>query len=397
MGIPICEEVTMKKNIALLMGLTALGAGLADRAFGSSLTELSRNADVVILARSDSMSVEPTGRIEFQLQPVATLKGDVSSAPLIARLAPSALLVQFAPQRVEQRRLAVRGLWFLKAGLDGVFQVIPTIQMTYTDQQAFWPVPDSWAPPQSASLSAQLYSALRAWYASCKSATMGDDFAYLVNFGTDAPPDWPSALSGVIDSTDLDKRVIGLAAAVRSSSDDALGRIADEIATMRTSSKFIQVPSALTDFYQPHGAASIALLRKLMLLKPDVPGLDFAVVRALGRVSGGSYTPENGPGPAVSAAFGLPSKAVLPFFVELLDSRDEKAQLGAARMLSEFASRANENGEIVQGVSGRLPYRTAETGRYTPTMGSTIPTTEYVSFWKAWWVQNRAGLGFPAP
>jgi len=88
---------------------------------------------------------------------------------------------------------------------------------------------------------------------------------------------------------------------------------------------------------------------------------------------------------------------MLPILVELLDSRDSQAQLGAASLLGQFASMANSNGEIIQGVGSTHPFRSDETLRYLPRKDSTITVAEYVSFWKGWWAQNQAKLGFPAP
>ncbi len=51
----------------------------------------------------------------------------------------------------------------------------------------------------------------------------------------------------------------------------------------------------------------------------------------------------------------------------------------------------------VRTIAFRMPaaMATEETHRFDPcTLGPPLTTGQYVEFWKTWWTQNRAGLGF---
>jgi hypothetical protein len=93
----------------------------------------------------------------------------------------------------------------------------------------------------------------------------------------------------------------------------------------------------------------------------DIPGMDSALAAALYRIG----TPET-----------------WPLIAAMLDSKDPAAQMVAVKTIAMRVPRAMTTGE---------------TQRFLPGMpGSPGSTAEYVEFWKKWWTQNRAALGFTA-
>jgi hypothetical protein len=80
----------------------------------------------------------------------------------------------------------------------------------------------------------------------------------------------------------------------------------------------------------------------------------------------------------------------------LLDSKDPDTQLRAARFLGYFTLFADENGSL-PGTGVKGPLATADTQQFTPTKGSAITAAQYAQFWKVWWSQNYAKLGFSTP
>ena len=82
------------------------------------------------------------------------------------------------------------------------------------------------------------------------------------------------------------------------------------------------------------------------------------------------------------ALYRIGTPETWPLIAAVLDSKDPTAQMIAVRTIAMRVPRA---------------MTTAETQRFYPGMpGSPGSTGEYVAFWKAWWTQNRAALGFTA-
>jgi hypothetical protein len=386
----------MRKQAITTASILVLSLTLAIPLVASPLIELGNQADAIVLAKLQSMAADGNGGIDVRLQPTVTIKGGLPTLTISAQLPPSALMAQNRSRPI-QGPVGASGLWFLKEVSSGSYTVIPLLQGIYTENDSFLPVPEWWTPPEPSSLNSKLYSALMAWYNSLSTASIKEDFAFLANFEPhNAPSEALAAAQQLMQSAAPERRAIGLAAAIQLGSDDALLRLAGEIGTVRLSPKFIRIAAALQDSYQPRGTTSTQALLQLVSLHSDAPGLDLGIVRALGRFGQTSYTPPGGAGPAVQAGLGTPTKQTLPLIVAMLDSSDPKAQFAAASLIAQFAILANPDGEIIQGVSSTHPFQSGDTLRYQPKANSDISVAEYVSFWKSWWAQNRAKLGFPA-
>ncbi|HSW49781.1 MAG TPA: hypothetical protein VLH09_06370, partial [Bryobacteraceae bacterium] len=95
------------------------------------------------------------------------------------------------------------------------------------------------------------------------------------------------------------------------------------------------------------------------------------------------------------------TRAIVPAMVEFLDSQDPTAQLHAARFLSDYALFADAKGKVpvLEPGRGRTfgPWRTEAVHEYTPSRDSTKTPQEYAGFWKSWWAENKAKLGFTGP
>ncbi|MCH8268279.1 MAG: hypothetical protein IH846_12235 [Acidobacteria bacterium] len=176
--------------------------------------------------------------------------------------------------------------------------------------------------------------------------------------------------------TSIEHRIMGFAAAVRMGSDDALLRLAQEIHTLRSGKMFDQLIWALQTYYQPNGNSSIPVLRPLIELRSDVPGLDVAVGKALQKIG---------------------TKEVLPTMALLLDSQDPLAKSTAAWFFHFYTAMAGPDGNINRSGDGQHPFWSDDSRRYAPRRNSNITPDEYASYWKTWWAQNRAQVGFPAP
>jgi hypothetical protein len=359
------------------------------------VTVLGEDADVVVLGTIVEMKLGITAGVTVQLQPVAILKGQMSLSPASAELAPSPLMKDHAARQVPSAA-DVAGLFFLKRDAEDGYKLIPTELGNYTESAAFIPLPAWWIPPASASFEEILLSAALASYQSIESPSRLDEGKLLVSLENASRGEALAVADQLMDSPSADQKALGFAAAIQLGSDDAVVRLAAEAVALRLSRNFSHITGALENYYQPLGPQSLEGLRQLVLLRSDAPRLDLAVTAALGRVGSQPHTPPAGPGPAVPAAPGVSRKQALPILVDLLDSRDPQAQLRAAWLLGQFAVLANENGEIVQGVSSPHPFRSDDAIRYMPRKDSTISVAEYVSFWKSWWAQNRAKLGFAA-
>jgi hypothetical protein len=148
---------------------------------------------------------------------------------------------------------------------------------------------------------------------------------------------------------------MGLVIALRAESADAMTQVVNEISTLRSNPRFDEIMFAIGAYpvqgvpgsKSPQWIAPIAR----MLSMPEIPGMDASLAGALYRIG----TPE-----------------IWPLIAAVLDSKDPTAQAIAVRTIAM-----------------RAPPGIAAAGSH----GS---TAEDVEFWKAWWAQNRATLGFTA-
>ena len=100
------------------------------------------------------------------------------------------------------------------------------------------------------------------------------------------------------------------------------------------------------------------------------PGLAAAVVKALQKLV---VTPE-----------------ILSIVALAFDSEDPSAIRAAAYIFHAYTALAGPDGAINSSGDGQHPYSSEETRLYSGR--KSIDPQEHASFWKAWWLENAAGL-----
>lgn len=358
-------------RLLLRMGLLfTLAEGLAWAVV--PLTVLGQKADVIVLARVGEMRGDGTGAMRAILQPLTILKGQVP-APVDVVLPPSPLMKQFASRDIFATSNPT-GLWFLKHGEGGVYEVLPVATVTYTENDAFLPMPEGWTPPPG-SLDQKLLSAVVSFYESRREPNFDDRGMLLVTLeNADRQAAMSIAEEFMAPQNSVDRRVLGFNAAIQMGSDAALARVSQEIGSLRSGKYFLRIIADLQTYYQPHGNASIPVLRDLIERHSDIAGLAVAAGKALQKIR---------------------TKEVLPVMVLLLDSPDRDAQATAAWYFHFYTALAGPDGNFNTSGDGNHPFWNDQTREHASTRGGTIPPDQLVTFWKSWWSQNRARIGFP--
>ena len=366
-----------------------LWAGLGGRV---AVGVAEQQADVVAVATIEDVAVEAKATVYVRLRISSTIKGRAVPALLTAELAPSPMMAAGAmrPQDMMPKTpdRAV-GLWFLKEK-DGVFQVLPLGWGDFIWEEVYLPLPSSALPDPAAvipGLGSPGSSSHRLVLAALVNSylTSPEPNGYLRNLVVTSLQDKDdrqnslAASKALIASDSPDHQILGLEAALRLGSDEALSLLAEKASALQSHRLFPAVMFALGTEYKPNGEASIAPLRQLAALHTSGINFDAPVAAALRKIG---------------------AKAVVPAMVELLDSQDSTAQLHAAHFLSEYALFADANGNIpVSTGPGRVPgpWGTDATQAHMPSQDSTMTAQDYAAFWKWWWAENKAKLGFPGP
>jgi hypothetical protein len=360
------------RGTSLLFKILVVGGLFAEGAFCIvPVTVLGNQADLVVVASVQQMTSDSTGGVEISLQQIVTLKGQSPPSPFEVRLDPSPLMMTFAGQQIAKPAGAT-GVWFLRKTA-GVYGVLPTEQGDYTEKAAFLPVTAWWVPNRALSLDEMLLDALVSSYQALSNPSTFEEGRLFVSLENADRGVGLRYAGRLMDSPVPDQRAVGFAAAIRIGSDDALMRLAQEVETLRSSNKFNHIVLALQTYYQPNGNSSILPLRRLVELHSDVAGLDVAVGKALQKIG---------------------TKETLPAIVVLLDSPDPLAQSTAAWYFGFYAALAGPDGNINRSGDGQHPFWSEGARQHTPKRSSTSTVAEQVSFWKAWWAENRTKLGF---
>lgn len=142
-----------------------------------AMSTLEQQSDVILVASLQSATVDATGVIRAQIQPIMVLKGQMPTSPTSVEFPPS-LLMQQNPEAPWATSPTGRltGIWFLKQGDNGTYQVVPTGGgKRYTWQhEAFLPLPAGWSPRASATISHNLLAAVVAHYGSLSNPNVLD-------------------------------------------------------------------------------------------------------------------------------------------------------------------------------------------------------------------------------
>jgi hypothetical protein len=128
----------------------------------------------------------------------------------------------------------------------------------------------------------------------------------------------------------------------------------------------------------------------LFAIRQEFRATDAGSVAALGRIAIAPNLSSAFRQAATHALAAIHTKAALPCLATLLDDSDLAMRIEAIGGMGSFV-----NGLAVQTPADN-PYKTAETVANFGMGRLAIGHNEsaYLSFWKAWWSKNRAGLGY---
>jgi len=262
------------------------------------------------------------------------------------------------------------------------YTILPRDRLSYQARDLLLPLvePEGLTPP-SGTLNEQLLAYLVRWYLSVPNPTPQEqrDFHYGVWswFNPSSEPrEVIAAVAPLIASRSLTHHVSGLAAALNEGSVEALNTVLDELPTLRTNPRYTMLTDAIG---MPRGKQDVTwfpVLRRLIAMHTDAPGLDNAAYGAL-------------------AVIHEQSKDALPLIVQLLDSKDPNLPKTIAAYLGYYTMFLGPNGEKRDsGVLG--PFSTPETRSFTG-KGSSLTSAQAAEFWKAWWAENHGKIGYPEP
>jgi len=343
----------------------------------ASLVGLASEADVVAVGIVKQVGTEQDQQIELQLTNV--LQGTPGSLDIVVNLAHSSGGM-FAGGVLPSTATGQKGVWFLKASSAG-YQVMPIFENPVRAREVFIPISDSALQPGD-SLGSQLLQYEVAAYRALSNPSVRDVSQLSAAILEAAPKDAAMAAASLQGSVSLDQHTMGLAISISLGSPAAVMQAVDEWDTIQASSRFGTLMTAIEGFPAVRSIEAIAAFERLIGLHSDIAGFDRAVSTAfldIGRATTAADSP-------------LPTKAVLPGVVALLDSKDSDTQIRAASFLAFFTLFADANGDMPHtGVAG--PLATEATRQFTPSNAAPMAATQYTAFWKAWWAQNRAKFG----
>jgi hypothetical protein len=361
----------MLTNRARAAALLIFAGPLVSQA-ATSITALGQSSSVVMIGALAGLENGPAaGQFTLTLSVATVLKGQIGASTVVAALVPTDAYV--LPSVIPSSQLGQAGIWFLSQTAAG-YQVVPTQAGQFLPDELFLPLTPSLAAATfSGSIEQQLLQYVIGWYQSLPSPTVRDDMKCLAALQSEStvPQDALAAANLLIGSPAVNAQVVGLSAAIGLGSDNAVAALSALLGAVGSSPKLYLVTSALAIGYQPHGAASVPVLKQIIDQHSAVPGIDAAAGAALSKIV---------------------VKQALPVMAELLNSSDPAAQLRAASFFGLFTLFADSSG-TVSGGGPMGPFATDQTRQYTPRKNSGITPHEYSAFWQQWWAQNHNVFG----
>ena len=363
------HKLLVFSSLSLFAHNVVLGAIWVAEPIGKTLAD----ADIAVIARIENIT-RGTKTAIIQLRTIQVLKGSPISEVLFAEFLPNnaGISQPRIPGLFLRGGPGDAGVWFLKEG-KSAYQVLPMASASYLDEDAFLPLNavDAATAPRG-SVAQHLLNLQARWYESTASVGTMEDAKLLVSLGY-AGADAVPVINGLIASARPVSHLIGLAAALRMGSVDALATVAQEFPTLRTNEKFRYVNQALQSYYMPETNSSFAALELILEAHSEMPNPDDAIASAMKRVG---------------------TKAALPVLSQILDSKDPQARLRAASIFADFAQFADADGVVRYGSPGPLASVTVYMN--TPRKGSTASTEQYAQFWKQWWADHKSQLAVDA-
>lgn len=375
---------TKRSAISSLLPLLVVSASL----YGSlvapdSLVHLQQNADLIIVGNTTGAAQSGTV-VGLSILVNRVIKGDTA---LTGRSIVAHWMSGRPDTMVSGGTVGVSGsgIWFLQQAANG-WRVLPVVQGNVEFNGLYFPassgpILNAYAYSQAASVGDKLASEI----GSAIENQDGYDFQlYALQTGMLdelKSPIWGLLYQRMANSTSAERKILGLSGLIRAGNASALAAAAP-------------ITSSLGD----HPAQGILLLS----IRDFFRATNVDSVVAIGRAATDSSQSAAFREAAAHALAAIHTATALPFLATLLDDPNQNLRIEAIGGMAAFA-----NGLAVQTSAGvpslahlqlpsNAPYKTVETVAHLALGPQAIAPNEgsYLSFWKAWWVQNRASLGY---
>jgi len=359
----MCGTVTIPQSFSILLNSDAIVVGSATGNFESGAT---------------------AGDTSFSLKVVRVLKGQLASGQITVNFRGPITLGLSGVSLIQAA--SGDGIWFLKQ-VPGGWELVPVIQ-NGPFGWSYYPASVSSSGPNgpfSYSPTASVQDKLASELAE----------AIINNDGTN-PQMW-SLLSSAIDglnapitsqiyqqlaaSPAIDNEMIGLAGLIRTESISAFSSAVALAPTFPTTIAWQTLFDTIHERYRPTDSISVAVLGRAATDKSD-PNIQFrfAAAHALARVH---------------------TKDALPYLATLMDDSNQELRTEGIGGLGAFAlGLPVQTPASIPSMSylqrSSTPYRNAETEANFTYSPFAIKKNEaaYLTFWKKWWTQNKASIGF---
>jgi hypothetical protein len=369
------------RSLILLSAVSAnLNAGLVAP---ESLVHLQQSADLIIVgtttaATQSSTVADLSIRVSRVIQGDETFVGSSIAAHWNSGHMNTTVREGTAP-------LNGSGIWFLQKASNG-WRVLPVLQGAADFKDLFFPtssgpLPNAYAYSEASSAVDKLASEI----GTAIEADNGEGFQLLALHSgllrEMKSPVWGRLYQRMADSTSPERKVLGLSGLIRDGNGSALTAAAPIVASLGENRAQAMLLLSIRDYFRATDTDSVA---------------------AVGHAATDS---KNNPAFREAAAYALAAihnAASLPFLAALLDDTDQNLRIQGIRGIASFA-----NGLAVQTSEGvpslahlqlpeKAPYKTADTVAHLALGPQGIARQEpyYLSFWKDWWNQNRASLGY---
>jgi hypothetical protein len=368
--------------IALLVSEYAYGALGGPH----SLVDLVGTADLIVVG-SASGGAQAGSVLGFAVHVARVVKGDPAMSGANVPVAWAVSNSSAAAMASSPFTASGNGLWFLQRGASG-WRLLPVVDGEEPFNSTFFPQPSG---PISI---ADAYG---------PTAPLADVVASEVSYAIESADDGGARLlavySSLLDqlnspvvqklytrlsaSNNTSQKILGMSGLIRGGSTPALTAAA-------------QLGASLGNYPLENGVLSNAI-------RDDFRGIDANSVQVLGQIATGS----TGAGTLLreAAAFALRSihtKEALPYLAAFMDDADQGIRAEGIGGLSAFANGlpvqtpANVVSMAYLKYPASAPFQTDQTkANFAMGLESIAPNeTVYLSFWKTWWAQNRAALGY---
>ena len=364
------------------LGLLLLAAGNAYGGISGqvSLVGLEQSADLIVVGGA-SGGVQSGAALSFKLQVDRVIKGDptVAGTPIAVEWAS---MDHPGPPALGPPEVGGNGLWFLQRSSSG-WELLPAMrggafEGTYIPEP-LGAISSAYAYSPSAALSDKVASEIGAALEAANGG--GAELAGMYNLLDELrSPVIQLLYSRLSASVSTNQRILGLSGLIRGGSATALGAA-------------IEIASSLGAYPLESGVLFESV-------RNEFRSTDSTSVGILGQIATAPTCPSQPLREAAARALvAIHTQQALPYLAALLDDSDPNLRSEGIGGLGSFA-----NGLSVQTTASvpslsylqrppSAPYMTKATIANFA-LGPAAATDARLSFWKAWWLQNRAALGY---